>query len=168
MSVQELLKDLAIAPIAGYVGTKVMEPLGTALYNAESPEDRQREDAARPGPPFEIAAKKTLGAIGVILEGDALKRVGLAFHYGLGISWAPVYVLLRRSLHMRPIAAGLAAGAAMSALVDEGITPMLGFSAKNTEYPLATHVRGLIGHLVFGLSIAAVTEAAWMLTDRQP
>ena len=36
--------DLALAPVAGYVGTKVMEPVSSKLYELESEQDRKRED----------------------------------------------------------------------------------------------------------------------------
>jgi uncharacterized membrane protein YagU involved in acid resistance len=164
MKAADVITDLLIAPIAGFAGTKVMEPVSMGLYNLESPRDRAQEDAVRPGVPFEIAAKKTLGALGFNLEGPALERAGLAFHYGLAIGWAPVYALLRRTTPLNPLAAGLVSGAAMSLLIDEGMTPMIGFSAPDRAYPASTHVRGFIAHLVFGLAIAAVTETAWALS----
>jgi hypothetical protein len=36
---------------------------------------------------------------------------------------------------------------------------MLGFSAPNRDYPLATHLRGLAAHPAFGLGVAGTTEA---------
>ncbi len=59
-----LLTDLALAPIAGYVGTKVMEPVSSKLYELESAQDRKREDEARPGAPYAIAARKTADLVG--------------------------------------------------------------------------------------------------------
>ncbi len=44
-----VLGDLALAPVAGYLATKVMEPVSSKLYELESEADRAREDAARPG-----------------------------------------------------------------------------------------------------------------------
>lgn len=44
--------------MAGYLGTKVMEPVSMALYQRESDQHRAREDQARPGPPFQAAAEK--------------------------------------------------------------------------------------------------------------
>ena len=49
-------------------------------------------------------------------------------------------------------------GAAMSLVVDEGMTPLLGFSAPNREYPFVTHLRGFAAHLAFGLGVAATAE----------
>jgi hypothetical protein len=56
----------------------------------------------------------------------------------------------------------------MSLIVDEGLTPALGFSAPNRAYPLVTHLRGVAAHLVYGLTVAAVTETAWTLWRRRP
>jgi hypothetical protein len=164
----DLLADAAIAPAAGYLATKAMEPVSTKLYERESQADRTREDAARPGPPFQIAADKPLAAFGIHLHGAARQRAGLAFHYGLGIGWAPMYALLRRTTGWHPVAAGPVRGAAMSLIVDEGLTPALGFSAPNRAYPAVTHLRGLAAHLVYGLAVAAVTEAAWAVCGRRP
>lgn len=163
-----LLEDLAIAPVAGGLATKAMEPVSTTLYQLESEPDRAREDAARPGPQYRIAADKTLRLPGIHPGGRALDRAGLAFHYGQAISWAPVYALLRRTTGLSLVAVGLASGAAMSLIVDETITPLAGFSAPNRAYPAATHLRGLAAHLVYGMAVAAVTETAWALRHRRP
>lgn len=88
MKMLSLLEDLAVSAVAGYVGTKAMEPVGMKLYELESKADRDREDAARPGPPYEIAAKKIASLAGVTLEGRALDRASLTAHYGLALSWS--------------------------------------------------------------------------------
>ncbi|MFG1766893.1 DUF1440 domain-containing protein [Micromonospora sp. HUAS YX12] len=168
MRLTETIKDLAVAPAAGYAATKVMDPISMKLYQLESDADRKREDTARPGLPYEIAAAKTLRLLGVDLRGTARQRAGMAIHYGLAISWAPVYSVLRRTTGLNPVLAGLASGAVMSLIVDEGLTPALRFSAPNRAYPLATHLRGFVAHLAYGLTVAAVTETAWKLTRRRP
>ncbi|MGM0724003.1 MAG: DUF1440 domain-containing protein [Actinomycetota bacterium] len=161
-------EDLAVAALAGYLGTKAMKPVSTTLYELESEADRAREDTARPGAPYRIAAEKLTALAGLDLSERQLDRAALGFHYGLAISWAPLYGLLRRTTALRPITAGLATGAAMSVLADEWMTPAFGFSAPNRDYPLATHLRGVAAHLVFGLAVAAVTETAWSLRGRRP
>ncbi|MBW0108227.1 hypothetical protein I4I84_05665 [Pseudonocardia sp. KRD-182] len=45
------VEDLGVAALAGYLGTKAMEPVSQTLYELESDTDRAQEDAARPGPP---------------------------------------------------------------------------------------------------------------------
>ncbi len=163
-----LLTDLALAPLAGYVGTKIMEPVSSKLYELESEQDRRREDEARPGVPYAIAARKAADLLGLRLSDKQRERLALAFHYGLATQWAPLYPLLRRQTSLGPVAAGLTAGAAMSLVTDEMMTPALGFSAPNRACPLSTHLRDLVGHLVFGLGVAAVTETGWRLCGNGP
>jgi hypothetical protein len=45
------LIDLGLSAVAGYVGTKAMEPVSMKLYEFEPTAARAREDAARPGGP---------------------------------------------------------------------------------------------------------------------
>lgn len=106
--------------------------------------------------------------LGLHLSDAALDKASLVFHYGLAVTWAPLYPILRRATSLGPVPAGLLTGASMSLLVDEGLTPLLGFSAPNRAYPLATHARGVAVHLVFGMAVAAVTETAWALLRRAP
>ncbi len=165
---QTRIADIGVGLIGGYVGTKVMEPVAMKLYEWESEEDRRREDAVRPGPPYEIAARKTTQMLRLKLSEQQLQRLStLLFHYGLGMSWGPVYTLLRRRTGIHPVVGGLGTGAAMSLIVDETLTPVLGFSAPNRAYPLVTHVRGVVAHLAFGLGVAMSAEAiTWLGNQR--
>ena len=60
----DVTEDLAVAALAGYLATKAMEPVSMRLYELDSERDRQREDAVRPGPPYEIAARRSPPAPG--------------------------------------------------------------------------------------------------------
>jgi hypothetical protein len=166
MIARQALGDLALATVASYVGTKAMEPVSMKLYERESAADREREDAVRPGPPYRTAAEKITTALGVELTDEQLDRLSLVLHYGLAAQWAPLYPLLRRRAGWSAPAAGLATGAAMSVVADELMTPAFGFSAPNLDYPLSTHLRGLVAHLVFGLAVAATVETGWGLAGR--
>ncbi len=160
------LRDLAISFTAAYMGTGVMEQFNALAYEKlESKEDREREEAVRPGPPPWVAAKKISGWLGLKLSEDQLNKAGLALHYLLPTQWVPVYMALRRRTAMRPLRAGLAMGAAMSLIADEGMTPLLGFSAPNRAYPHSTHIRAFVSHLVFGVSAGVVVEGAWKLVE---
>ena len=164
MQSQTAIADVGIGLISGYVGTKVMERASMTLYEWESEEARRQEDAVRPGPPYELAARKITGLLGLNLSDRQIQTVGtVLFHYGLGMSWGPVYTWLRRRTGLHPVAVGLGTGAAMSLIVDEGLTPVLGFSAPNRAYPLVTHLRGVLAHLVFALGVAATAETiTWL------
>ena len=162
-----LLTDAVVAAAAGYAGTKAMEPVSMKLYALKGERARTQEDAVRPGPPYLLAAKKTTKLFGLELDDGQMQKAGTAFHYGLALSWAPVYTVLRRRTGWSPLTSGLASGAAMSLIIDEGLTPALGFSAPNRAYPWQTHIRGFVAHLVFGLTVAVVTEGGWRLLGRR-
>lgn len=57
-------------------------------------------------------------------------------------------------------------GLAMSAVADELLTPLLGFSAPNGAYPPDTDLRGVAAHVAFGAAVAAASEATWALGRR--
>ncbi|GAC1486244.1 MAG: hypothetical protein NVS1B1_01260 [Candidatus Limnocylindrales bacterium] len=145
--------------IGGYIGTKVMEPASAKLYDLEPAADRKREDEVRPGSPSTIAARKTAARLGIALSDERAERLGTLLHYGLGAGGGAIYAVIRRTTDLHPLLAGLATGAVISLVFDEGLTPALGFSAPNDQYPAVTHVRGFAAHLVYGVSLAVAAEA---------
>lgn len=163
MNIQEMLMDLGVGLVGGFVGTKVMEPVQMTLYEWEPEQARKHEERVRPGPPFQIAAQKMSEGLGLNLHDSQRQTLGMALHYGLGMAWGPVYTLVARRSGTHPLLAGLLTGAAMSILADEFMTPAMGASAPNREYPLVTHLRGFVGHLVFGVSVAATAELLYRL-----
>ena len=56
----------------------------------------------------------------------------------------------------------------MSLILDETLTPAMGFSAPDRDYPAATHIRGFIAHLAFGAAVAATAELLYRLTRTSP
>ena len=160
--------DLAIGVVAGLVATKLTEFAQEALYEPMPAAIKKKEERVSPGPPPEVAAEKTAGLLGYKLTEKQAQLGGLAVHYGLGAAWGPVYGLLRRHSKMQPLGAGFVTGAAMSLIVDEALTPALGFSAPSRAYPTITHARGLIGHLVFGAVVALTAEAIYRFTASDP
>ncbi len=169
MKLREAVAEIGTGAIGGYVGTQVMEQVSMKLYQHEPEEDRQKEEEVRPGPPFFIAARKITEALGLELSEEQLQYVAMyGFHYGLGMGWGPTYNFLRRWTDLNPISAGLLSGALMSLVVDEGITPLFGFSAPNRYYPLSTHLRGFAAHLAFGLGVAGTSEVIyWLGSNRR-
>jgi hypothetical protein len=163
MTLSQVAKDCFVAAAGGYIGTLAMEQFNMKTYPLESEEVRRQEESVRPGPPYQIAARKISQVAGLDLDDEQVKKAGMAMHYLLGPSWMPVYIALRRRTGLHPLTAALASGASLSLIVDEGLTPALGFSAPNRAYPLVTHVRAFTAHLVFGVVAAAVVEGGWRL-----
>ena len=167
--VQPLLMDVAVGLIAGLVATWATDLAQGPLRRATPEGSKRREAQVSPGPSSShVAARRIADRLGRPANDRRLRPVARAVHHGLGLAWGPVYCLLRRRGGMRPLGAGLAAGAALSLVVDEGLTPALGLSAPNRAYPVATHVRGLLAHLVWGAAAALAAEAIYRLTGTTP
>ena len=166
--IETLLVDVVIGLAAGLVATKIYGLAQEALYRSTPRRVRRREEQVRPAPSSQVAAEKTAADLGYSLDEQQLDLASTAIHYGLGAAWGPIYGLLRRHGGMRPLGAGVLTGATLSLIVDEGLSPALGFSAPNRSYPALTHVRGVLNHLAYGAVVAATAEALYRLTDAEP
>jgi hypothetical protein len=88
---RDLAADAAVATVAGYGATKVMEQFNIRTYRLEPEADREREETVRPGPPFRLAAQNlSQRVLGIDLDDEQANRAGLVFHYLAGLSWTPV------------------------------------------------------------------------------
>jgi uncharacterized membrane protein YagU involved in acid resistance len=164
-----VLADVAVGLAAGLFANWATDLAQGPLRRATPEGAKRREAQVSPGPSSsQVAARRIAERLGRPLDEDRLRVVAKAVHYGLGMAWGPVYCLLRRQGGMRPLAAGLAAGASLSLVVDEGLTPALGLSAPNRTYPVANHVRGFLAHLVWGAAAALAAEAIYRLTGTAP
>ncbi|MBA3444296.1 MAG: hypothetical protein H0T58_05520 [Gemmatimonadales bacterium] len=64
----------------------------TYLYEHEDREARQREDEVRKGKhAFVVAAEKTSDLAGIRLSETQQQRLGVAYHWGLGLGAGAVY-----------------------------------------------------------------------------
>ncbi len=138
------------------------------LYELESTADRQREDAVRPGPPYEIAAKKIAALVGVTLQDKALERASLAAHYGTGA--VVVAAVPAPATHHEPAALGRRAGHGRRDVGDRRRMddPRARVQRAQPRRPPGHRMRGVAAHLVFGLGVAATTEALWAARGRRP
>lgn len=168
MSTATLLRDAAIGTGAGLLASKVMSPATSKLYELQTEEAKKKEAEVSYGVAYKVAAEKTAGVLGAELSEEQVTKTGTALHYALGVAWAPVYMWLRRSRGWSPWGAGVAAGASMYVLVDEVANPLFKFTPPPHKYPLVTHLRGLAGHFVYGLGLAAGVEAGWRLVGGRP
>jgi uncharacterized membrane protein YagU involved in acid resistance len=156
-----IARDLLVVGAAGLASTRLMSAVTTRFMQLQPQEDRRLEERVSPGIAYEVAARKTSAALGMNLTDDQAARLGMAIHYGLGIGWAPLYLVLRRGAHLHPFMAGVATGMSMNLLVDEVANTVFGFAAPPQDYPISTHLRGAVGHLTYGLALAATAEWLW-------
>jgi uncharacterized membrane protein YagU involved in acid resistance len=168
MNARALGVDLAVGLAAGYVATKITKQGQMALWKLTPELTRKEEQQIRPGPPPKMAAKQTAKWLDLDLDQKQMKTLAQGLHYGLGLGWAPMYGLLRRYSRMSPVGAGIITGMSMSIIVDEALNPALGFTAPSEAYPPAAHIRGVLGHLLYGLAVAGAAEVLYRLIGRRP
>src|SRR2546425_6378292 len=161
---RDVVSGAAAGVIGGYVGTKVMNPVTTKLQEFAPEADRQREKAVSPGSPYKIGVQKAADLAGVKLDDKQVDAAASAVPYTVGIAGGLLYVALRRVARVNPVLAAVFSGMALFLFVDEGLTPTLGLSAPNNQYPLTTHLRGFLGHLAYGAGVAVTAEL--LLADR--
>ena len=152
--------DLLLGAVAGGVATVALGGVTSALYDREDRTARRREDRARGGESaYEVAADRVAKGVGVGLSNEQRSRAGTAIHYGIGVGSGSLYGAVRRSIPLPGPARGLAFGAALWLVADEGATPALGLTPGPGSFPWQTHARGLVAHLVFGLVAEGVLAA---------
>jgi hypothetical protein len=167
METKDLAADAALAVATGFGSAKIMGKATTFLYEQQTDAAKQQEEEASYGVAYNVAAKKTAALAGKELTDEQAGKAGMAIHYALAMGWVPLYMLARRRLGMTPFGAGAASGLSMALIVDEIGNPLLGFTPPPQKYPLVSHLRGFAGHLVYGLSMAALVEAGWKITRRR-
>lgn len=165
---RKIVPDLAIGLTAGLFATALTGPIQSALYRITPASVKRREEQVRPGSPTQVAAKRLAGSMDVRLSKEQTDAAATAIHYGSGIPWGAAYTFLRRYSGMTPLGAALVSGASMSLLLDESLTPAMGFSAPDRDYPALTHVRGFLAHLAFGAAAAAAAEILYRATGTAP
>lgn len=160
METNSLLLIVVVGAIAGVVATWIMNAVTTFMYEREGRAAREREDSARGDKTaYEIAAERTAKLAGRTLTAEQRRRFGLWIHWGLGIAAAIAYAAIRAGIADPGIVHGLIFGFVFFVVMDETMVPLLGLTPGPLAFPWQTHVRGLVGHLVFG----AATELALAL-----
>ena len=150
----DVLTDAALGALAGAAATAAMGPLTTYL-SRHQPEPAKRQEmnvSDRLGaPPTVKVAQKAASALGTSIPARRRSLAGNVVHYGFGTFWGAVLGGLSARWRVLPPGAGVALGILLWMSVDEGALPALGLSGKHSEYPRESHVRGLAGHVLYGV-----------------
>ena len=146
--------------IAGTVGTWVMDAVTTVLFDAQAPDVKRAEVAAQPNRKSSVAnlVDRIERSTGVVVAEDNRPQVEQATHYSLGIGPAVAYAEARKVLPLRGPLAGILFGLLVFGLNDEYANSALGLSGPPGAYPLQSHLRGLAGHLAYGVTVQSTLE----------
>jgi hypothetical protein len=157
MSTRSLIADATRGAIAGGVATWFMDLVTTALYEAQSDETNARERAAqaRGKGSVENMLERFESVTGIAVPDDLRPAALQALHYGLGIGPGAAYGVLRNRLPLVGAGRGILFGLTLFAVNDEFMNTALGLAGPPGAYPLETHWRGLVGHVVLGVATDA-------------
>ena len=127
-----------------------MDVATTAFYARQSDASKRREQGLNPGGVLLQLGRRVGAVMGRELDDEAAGRVGFAIHRSFGIAYGILTtVLVRRGWNPWTAAFGVAAAAFV--VVDEGSAlPEL------RAYPLASHLRGVVGHVTLGTTTGAL------------
>ncbi len=154
-------RDLAIGAASGYLAGFAMDRATNAYLARQSEESIAREDELAPGGAPALFVRRAAGVVGAELSVEASEPYALALHrtltatYGLA---AAALVGPERS----PMGSAFAAAGAALVFVDEGL-PTLRIVPAPSEWPLESHLRGVIGHLTLAVGIGVLLNLAQRL-----
>jgi len=139
-------ENIGVGALVGYAASRIMDQATTRFYASQTEESKRREEELAPGGTLVQIGKQLGGAVGRNLTDEEAGPVGLAVHRTLGVSYGmAASALIRRGTP--PLTAGLVVGALAFVLVDEGTA-----ISQVTDYPVESHLRGVVGHGAFGLA----------------
>lgn len=155
-----MLRDLMRGAVAGMVGTWMMDLVTTALMQQQSKKVTRREEGARPDGKgsVQLMVDRIEAVSGVGLNDEQRSLVEQWVHYALGAVPGALYVFARERIPGVGAANGMLYGALLFAVNDEWLNWKLGFSGPPEAYPMETHLRGLIGHLVLGVTTDTIAD----------
>ncbi len=91
-------------------------------------------------------------AVGSDAGSEQLNGAGILVHYNLGMVPAVVYAEQHRTRPWLRPGRGALYGAVLFVLNDEIASRLLGVAGPQRDYPWQAHLRGLVGHVVLGMS----------------
>lgn len=173
--------DLILGAAAGAVGVWVMDQVGWLMLRSENTATLTRDLQARPGTAAEtarIAAQvhavrtgkdNTATALGKATQVSGVSPTNqqpgpgsALFHYALGMLPGALYGVTRRIQPSVGTGHGVLYGVALFVVMDETAAPLTGIASGPGRYPWQAHMRGLVAHLVLGVT----TEVLLRATER--
>jgi hypothetical protein len=160
MPVNVLPADATRGGVGGLVGTWLMDLVTTGLLEGQSSASKRREEAARPNgkSSVENLVDRVDASLGLGLGESQRASAAQAIHFGLGVLPGALYGVLRHRVPLLGARRGLVFGALLWAVNDEYLNSRLGLAGPFEAYPPETHWRGLVGHVVVGMTTDAMID----------
>jgi uncharacterized membrane protein YagU involved in acid resistance len=156
-----MMMDALLGAVAGTVGVWALDRVDWFMFRHEDPAARRQTQAVRPyhAAPAQVIADKAADAMGKELSDPEKNLPGTLIHYNLGIMPGAMYGAMRDRAPVIGTGRGALFGLTLFLAQDEVLNAVSGISARPSEYPWQAHARGLIAHLVYGMTTNAVFGA---------
>ncbi|WP_429206681.1 hypothetical protein [Massilia sp. UYP11] len=150
--------------VAGAVAVWALDRVDWFMWNREDPLARAQTIGVRPGgePPSHVLVSKVEQLTGLNLTDRQHDVAGNLTHYSIGITPAAGYALMREKIPGHGVSRGALFGLSLFLVQDEALNSLSGLGAKPGSYPWQAHARGLIAHVVYGVT----TEFVLNILDR--
>lgn len=147
--------------VAGAFGVWVMDVVTWFLYRRQSKVTIAKEKMARKlgKDPAHAAARHMARLVGSDAARSEPNAGGIFVHYLLGIGPGAAYAKLRHSSPAVTAGRGAVWGAGLYVLNDLVMGRLLRLTGPQRRYPWQAHARGVVGHVVLGVTTHAVLEA---------
>ncbi|MBA2722666.1 MAG: DUF1440 domain-containing protein [Methylibium sp.] len=146
---------------AGAIAVWALDRVDWFMWNRLDARTRTRTVSVRPAgePPSHALVSKIEKAAGLNPTDRQHDLAGDITHYMIGIGPAAGYAVMRDKLPGRGPMRGLLYGLGVFLMQDEAFNTATGLGAKPQAYPWQAHARGLIAHLVYGVTTELVLNA---------
>jgi hypothetical protein len=124
------------------------------FFEHQSEASRRREVEVAPGGTPVVVGKRLAELAGRDVTDAEAARISLLLHRSLGVAYGMAAAALVRA-GVRPFRAGIVTGTTAFLLVDEGLSSAA-FTPPPQAYPVESHLRGVVGHLTFGVAVGAM------------
>lgn len=142
--------NIVVGGLVGYVASRTMDVATGRFHERQSEASKAREEEIAPGGTLVDLGRQIGSAAGRELDDEAAARTGLRVHRTLGVLYGMIAAFLVRR-GVAPLRAGLTVGAGAFLVVDEGTS-----ISTLTDFPVESHLRGVVGHGTLGLVIGIV------------
>ncbi len=155
-----ILGQVIRGAIGGAVATWAMDAVTTAMFDRQSPEVNAREAAAQPMGKGAVPnlIDRVTDATGLELDESLRPMAEQATHYALGVIPGAFYAVLRERIPFVGALRGLLYGLLLFVVNDEYLNIRLGLAGPVEAYPVESHARGLVGHLVLGAATDTMVD----------
>lgn len=147
--------------IAGAVGVWALDRVDWFMWRRVDPVARARTISVRPGgeAPSHVLVTKIEKLAGLAPTQRQHDIAGHITHYAIGIAPGAGYALTREKLPGKGVSRGMFFGLSLFVAQDEALNSLSGLSAKPGAYPWQAHARGLVVHIVYGVTTELVLNA---------